>query len=85
MSLVSKYKNSPIQSRVGTGSYTYKCVLDTEETGVVKIEIFADSPEMAINLAASQFGVVINWSYIGDDIISLILAPYSSGTCLLYL
>lgn len=85
MSLVSRYKDIPVQSRVGNGMYTYKCVLDTDETGVVKIEIFANSPEIAVNLASMQFGAVLNWSYIGDDIISLILAPYSSGTCLLYL
>lgn len=85
MSLVSRYRNIPVQNRIGNGAYTYKCVLDTEETGVVKIEVFANSIDIAINLVEMQFGAVLNWSYIGDDIISLILAPYSSGTCLLYL
>lgn len=85
MSLVSRYRDFPVQNRIGDGAYTYKCVLDTDETGVVKIEVFANNPEIAISLVEMQFGIVLNWSYIGDDIISLILAPYSSGTCLLYL
>lgn len=86
MSVVSKYKNEPVQVRIGVGVYTYKCVLDTEETGIIKIEIFAGSPELAIICAAQQFnGVVVSWSYISPDIISIILAPYNNGTCLLYL
>lgn len=85
MSLVSRYKDTPITNRYGRGSYTYKCVLDTEETGIIKIEIFANNVEEAVSIAANQFGAVVSWSYISDDIISLILAPYSSGTCLLYM
>lgn len=86
MSVVSKYKNEPIQARVGVGAYTYKCVLDTEETGIIKIEIFANSPDVAITYAATQLnGVVVSWAYISPDIISIILAPYNNGTCLLYI
>ena len=85
MSLVSGYKDYPVNGRFGNGCYTYKCVLDTDETGIVKIEIFANSVEEAISIAEVQFGVVLEWSYLSQDIISLILAPYSSGTCLLYM
>ena len=85
MSLVSNYKNYPISGRFGSGCYTYKCVLDTDETGIIKIEIFANSVEEAVSIAETQFGVVLNWAYISQDIISLALAPYSSGTCLLYM
>lgn len=85
MSLVSNYKCVPVSGRFGQGCYTYKCVLDTDETGVMKIEIFADSVEQAVSIAALQFGAVLSYSYVSDSIISLILAPYSSGSCLLYL
>lgn len=85
MSLVSKYKDTPVTDRIGVGSYTYKCVLDTEQTGIIKIEIFANNVEAAINIAVQQFGALVNYSYISSDIISLILAPYSEGTCLLYM
>lgn len=85
MSLVSKYKDTPVINRYGRGSYTYKCVLDTEQTGIIKIEIFANTVEDAINIAVQQFGALVNYSYVSSDIISLILAPYSDGTCLLYI
>lgn len=85
MSLVDNYKNYPVTGRYGQGYYSYCCVLDTNETGVVKIEIFADFLEEAIEIAQNQFGAIYDWSYISQDIISLILAPYSSGTCLLYM
>lgn len=85
MSLISNYKYIPVSGRFGQGCYTYKCVLDTEETGVTKIDIFADSVELAINIVALQFGAVLSYSYVSDNVISLILAPYSSGSCLLYL
>lgn len=85
MSLVSRYKDTPVSGRYGVGNYTYKCVLDTDETGIIKIEIFANSIDQAVNVAACQFGSVISWSYISEDIISLILAPYKSGTCLIYI
>ena len=60
-------------------------LVDTDETVIVKIEIFANSVEEAISIAELQFGVVLEWSYLSQDIISLILAPYISGTCLLYM
>lgn len=85
MSLVSKYKSTPVSNRFGVGNFTYKCVLDTEQTGIIKIEIFANTVENAINIAVQQFGALVDYSYISSDIISLILAPYSDGTCLLYM
>lgn len=85
MSLVSKYKDVPVTNRIGVGNFTYKCVLDTEQTGIIKIEIFANTVEAAINIAVQQFGALVSYSYVSSDIISLILAPYSGGTCLLYI
>lgn len=85
MSLVSKYKDVPVTNRLGVGNFTYKCVLDTEQTGIIKIEIFANTVESAINIAVQQFGALVSYSYVSSDIISLILAPYSDGTCLLYI
>lgn len=85
MSLVSKYKDVPVTNRLGVGNFTYKCVLDTEQTGIIKIEIFANTVEAAMNIAVQQFGALVDFSYISSDIISLILAPYSDGTCLLYI
>lgn len=85
MSLVSKYKDVPVTNRFGVGNFTYKCVLDTEQTGIIKIEIFANTVEAAINIAVQQFGDLVSYSYVSSDIISLILAPYSDGTCLLYI
>jgi hypothetical protein len=85
MSLVGKYKDVPVTNRFGVGNFTYKCVLDTEQTGIIKIEIFANTVEAAINIAVQQFGALVSYSYVSSDIISLILAPYSDGTCLLYI
>lgn len=85
MSLVSKYKDVPVTNRFGVGNFTYKCVLDTEQTGIIKIEIFANTVEAAMNIAVQQFGALVSYSYVSSDIISLILAPYSDGTCLLYI
>lgn len=85
MSLISKYKDVPVTNRFGVGNFTYKCVLDTEQTGIIKIEIFANTVEAAINIAVQQFGALVSYSYVSSDIISLILAPYSDGTCLLYI
>lgn len=85
MSLVSKYKDVQVTNRFGVGNFTYKCVLDTEQTGIIKIEIFANTVEAAINIAVQQFGALVSYSYVSSDIISLILAPYSDGTCLLYI
>lgn len=85
MSLVNKYKDVPVTNRFGVGNFTYKCVLDTEQTGIIKIEIFANTVEAAINIAVQQFGALVSYSYVSSDIISLILAPYSDGTCLLYI
>lgn len=85
MSLVGKYKAVPVTNRFGVGNFTYKCVLDTEQTGIIKIEIFANTVEAAINIAVQQFGALVSYSYVSSDIISLILAPYSDGTCLLYI
>lgn len=85
MSLVSKYKDVPVTNRFGVGNFTYKCVLDTEQTCIIKIEIFANTVEAAINIAVQQFGALVSYSYVSSDIISLILAPYSDGTCLLYI
>lgn len=85
MSLVGKYKDVPVTNRLGVGNFTYKCVLDTEQTGIIKIEIFANTVEAAINIAVQQFGALVSYSYVSSDIISLILAPYSDGTCLLYI
>lgn len=84
MSLINSYKNYPVAGRFGSGCYTYNCVLDTDETGIIKIEIFANSVEEAVVIAEAQFEVVCDWSYVSQDVVSLILAPYSSGTCLLY-
>jgi hypothetical protein len=85
MSLVSGYKDVPVSNRIGIGSYTYKCVLDTQETGVVKIEVFANNVELAMQCIATQFGTIVDFKYVSKDIISLILAPYRTGTCVLYM
>ena len=84
MSITNNYVDYPVSGRFGSGMYTYKCVLDTSDTGVVKIEIFADTVEDAMAIVECNFGTIVNYSYLNDYLISLILAPYSDGTCMLY-
>jgi hypothetical protein len=87
MSLVSGYRDIPITGRYGIGVYTYKCVLDTREWGTRKIEIFANNLDMALSQVALVFGVINRWEYIDKEmsIVSIVLAQYQTGTCVLYM
>lgn len=84
MSVVNAYKDVPIYDRLGAGMYTYKCVIDNDSLGVKKYDIFANSINEALYIIGCTFGNVLSWCYIGNDVMSLDLAPYPNGTCLIY-
>lgn len=84
MSLVNHYKDVPIAGRYGSGAYTYKCVVESEYSGVVKVEIFAPSVDIALNTAAQVFGAIAGWTYMNDDMISINFVTYPGATALLW-
>ena len=84
MSLVESYKNKPISGVYGVGSYLYTCVLDTSITGIKKYSVYANNVDEAMYIIGCTFGNILSYTYISNDIISLILDGYADGTCILY-
>ena len=85
MSVVDSYIDVPVSNRFGCGCYTYKCVFDSSETGIIKVEIFADNVEQAISLIACNYWTISSWNYISNDIVAITFSYGMSGTCLLYI
>lgn len=85
MSVVSQYIDVPVSSRIGSGCYTYKVVFDAPETGVIKIEIFANTVESAIAILASNYYPIANWVYVSNEVVAVTFQYGITGSCLLYI
>ena len=84
MSLTSVYKNTPIAGIFGAGNFLYSCVLDTSIVGVKKYSIYANNVNEAMYIVGCQLGNILSYSYISNEVMSLILDGYTDGTCILY-
>lgn len=85
MSVVDSYKDKPVFGVYGAGSFLYNCVLDTSVTGIKKYSIYANNVDEAMYIVGCTFGNILSYSYISNDVLSLVLEGYPDGTCLLYI
>lgn len=84
MSVVNRYVDIPVFGRYGCGSYTYKCVCESDVDGIVKIEVFANTLEQAVGVVSQVFGYIAGFSYLNPDVVALNLANNPLATCLLW-
>lgn len=84
MSLPARYADVPIVGRFGNGCYSFILLVDGDETGTQKYEIYANEWSLALEIIHYNLSPVVEWFQSSADTINIVLGNGFTGTAVLY-